>query len=84
MKFDHDIIVYTKTGCPWCIELMNWFAEHDLEFIERNVTQSDQFRKDMEQCSGQTKAPTVVIGEQIIADTDAQEIEQVLTELGRI
>ncbi|MFT5179575.1 MAG: glutaredoxin 3 [Candidatus Paceibacteria bacterium] len=78
------MIIYTKTGCPWCNELKDFLKENKVEFEERNVTESDELRTEMEEKSGQTKAPVVDIEGEIFADTDKDEIEKVLKEKGII
>ncbi|MCB9806263.1 glutaredoxin family protein [Candidatus Nomurabacteria bacterium] len=77
-----NIIVYTKTGCPWCIGVTDFLNEKGIEFEERNVTENEDYRKEMEEKSGQTKAPTLDIEGEIIADSDKDEVERVLTAKG--
>jgi len=72
------MIVYTKTGCPWCIGLTDFLKEKGVEFEERNVTENEEFFVEMQAKSGQTKAPVVDIDGKIIADTDKDEIAKEL------
>lgn len=74
-----NIIVYTKTGCPWCIGLTDFLKEKGIEFEERNVTDNEVYFTEMQAKSGQTKAPVVDIDGKIIADTDKEEIERELS-----
>lgn len=75
------MIVYTKTGCPWCIGLTDFLKEKGIDFEERNVTESEVFFTEMQAKSGQTKAPVVDIDGKIIADTDKEEIERELSSI---
>lgn len=77
-----NIIVYTKTGCPWCIGVLEFLKENNVDFEERNVFENDDYMKEMEEKSGQTKAPTLDIDGQIFADSDKEEVEQILREKG--
>jgi glutaredoxin 3 len=74
-----NIIVYTKTGCPWCIGVTDFLNEKGIDFEERNVTENEVFFTEMQAKSGQTKAPVVEIDGKIIADTDKEEIERELS-----
>lgn len=73
------MIVYTKTGCPWCIGLTDFLKDKSIDFEERNVTDNEEFFVEMQAKSGQTKAPVVDIDGKIIADTDKEEIEKELS-----
>ena len=79
-----NIIVYTKTGCPWCIGVTDFLIENNVTFEDRNVTDNVEFRKEMEEKSGQTKAPTLDIDGEIIADSDKEEVERILMAKGII
>lgn len=72
------IIAYLKTGCPWCIEMKKFFEDNNIDFIEKNVTDNTDFMDEMIELSGQLKAPTIVIDDQVYADTDVEEIKKVL------
>lgn len=68
------IIVYVKTGCPWCIGVTNMLKEKGVQYEERNVTESKVFMDEMMQKSGQTKAPTLDIDGHILADSDKDQV----------
>jgi glutaredoxin len=72
------MIVYTKTGCPWCVEVTDFLNEKGVDFEEKNVTENENYFIEMQAKSGQTKAPVVDIDGKIIADTDKEEIEREL------
>lgn len=76
-----NIIVYTKTGCPWCIGVTDFLVEKGINFEEKNVTENENYFIEMQAKSGQTKAPVVDINGRIIADTDKEEIEKELASI---
>ena len=76
------MILYTKTGCPWCNAARDFLKEKSVHFEERNVTENPDFMKEMVEKSGQSKAPTVDIDGHILADTDAEAIGAYLKEKG--
>lgn len=72
------IILYVKTGCPWCQGVLDLFAEKKVAFELRNVTENKAYFDEMVQKSGQTKAPTLDIDGKIYADSDREQVAKVL------
>jgi glutaredoxin len=72
------IIAYLKTGCPWCEELKEFFNENNIEFIEKNVIENEEYMDEMVELSGQFKAPTVVIGGIVYGDVGVNEVRALL------
>jgi glutaredoxin len=79
-----SLIIYTKTGCPWCIDALTYLNEKQIAYEEREVRSNPEFMKELEEKSGQSKAPTLDLDGQILADTDANAIEIFLKEKGII
>jgi glutaredoxin len=77
-----SFIVYTKTGCPWCTDVTSFLHENNIPFEERNVFENPEYFTEMQQKSGQTKAPTFEIDGQVYGDSDVDELKKVLTEKG--
>lgn len=73
-----NIIVYTKTGCPWCANMKIFLEENDIEYQEKNVTQNDDYYNEMKELSGQDKAPTLNIDGQVFADADVEDIRDIV------
>ncbi len=78
------MIVYVKTGCPWCAGVLELLHEKKVSFEERNVTENKAFFDEMVKKSGQTKAPTLDIDGVILADSDKDQVEKYLREKGII
>ena len=76
------LILYTKTGCPWCVEALSFLREKKVSFEEREVRSNPVFFAELKQKSGQERTPTVDLDGAILADTDAPAIEQFLKEKG--
>ncbi len=72
------LILYTKTGCPWCQEVLELFAEKNIKFEEREVTGNQNYYDELIVKSGQDKTPTLDIDGKILADTDVEEVKKVL------
>lgn len=70
------IILYTKSGCPWCIEVVELLRKKNIPFEERNVTANAKFFKEMVEKSGQTLAPTLDIDGEILKDSDVGQVAE--------
>jgi glutaredoxin 3 len=79
-----DIIVYTKTGCPWCNGVIEYLDNAAIEYEEREVTANPKYMEEMKQKSGQDKAPTLDIDGHILADSDKDQVDAYLKEKGLI
>ena len=77
-----NIILYTKTGCPWCKGVLELFAEKSVKFEEREVRGNDIYFKELVAKSGQSKTPTMDLDGEITADSDREQIAAVLREKG--
>jgi thioredoxin reductase (NADPH) len=77
-----NIIIYTKTGCPWCIGALTYLREEGIPFEERNVTENQTFFDEMIAKSNQSKAPTLDIEGEIFGDVGKEEIEVILRDKG--
>jgi len=69
-----SIILYTKRGCPWCKGVLDLFKEKNVVFEEREVLGNPIYFEEMKTKSGQTKAPTLDIDGEILADTDKEAV----------
>ena len=73
-------ILYVKTGCPWCIDAVNFFQQHGIAYREANVTENASARDEMLRKSGQSKAPTLDWHGAILADFGVDELGPFLRE----
>jgi glutaredoxin len=76
------IIVYTKSGCPWCEGVLEYLKGANVAFEEREVRSTPQLFEEMERISGQRKAPVVVVDGEVLADTDREAVEAYLRQKG--
>ncbi len=72
------IILYTKTGCPWGTQVINFLTGLNIPFEERNMLENDAYRIEAMEKSGQWKCPTLDINGHILSDSDVVQIETYL------
>ena len=77
-----NIILYTKTGCPWCKGVLNLFAEKGIKYEEREVRGNKAYYDELVAKSGQDKTPTLDIDGEIIADSDREAVTAYLKKRG--
>ncbi len=77
-----SLIVYTKTGCSWCRAVLGFLREKKIPFEEREVRGNKIYFDELVQKSGQSKAPTLDLDGEILADTDVEAVEKWLQEKG--
>ena len=78
------IVVFTKSGCPWCEGVLEYLNEVGLPFEEREVLGNPAHFEEMEKLSGQRKAPVVLVDDEVIADTDREAVEAYLKGAGLV
>ncbi|HZP59671.1 MAG TPA: glutaredoxin family protein [Opitutaceae bacterium] len=80
MAADPLPILYVKTGCPWCQEVISFLMTYGIEYREKNVNEDRQAFEEMKRKSGQTLAPTLDWRGKILADFGVKELRPFLIE----
>lgn len=79
MKDDLPVL-YVKTGCPWCTEVISFLCDNGIGFREKNVSRDQAATDEMEKLSKQTKAPVLDWHGKILADFGVVELKPFLIE----
>ena len=72
------VIVYTKTGCPWTPPVTAFLKENQIPFEERDIFKNPEYRKEVEEKSGQNKSPTLDIDGVIVPDAGGEEVAEAI------
>ena len=75
-------ILYTKSGCPWCDEAVEFLDEHGIGYRLKEVTGDANAFAEMKRKSRQTKAPTLDWNGTILADFGTDELVPFLRDRG--
>jgi glutaredoxin 3 len=67
-------ILYVKTGCPWCEEVLEYFDAHRLPYEKVTVSGNRAAMQAMVDLSGQSKAPTMDWDGEVLADFGVDEL----------
>jgi glutaredoxin 3 len=66
-----EIIIYTKSHCPYCIKAKQLFKMKNVHFKEIDITDNDVLREEMLAISsGKKTVPQIFIGKQHIGGCD--------------
>lgn len=71
------IILYTKSGCPWCDEVRDFLSEEKINFYEREVLSNKEYFDELVSKSKQTLTPTLDIDGEIFPDLGREETEEI-------
>ncbi len=67
-------ILYVKTGCPWCMEAVDFLSDHGIAYREKNVSKDAEAFEEMFRLSRQGKAPVLDWHGKILADFGVDEL----------
>ena len=79
-----NITVYLKTFCGWSQGVRAIMAKYELPYEEKDIIKNPAFRWEMEQRSGQSLSPCVLINGHMLADVSGAEVESWLVENGHV
>jgi glutaredoxin len=75
-------VLYVKTGCGWCEEVMDYLGERGIGFRRVVVTGNPEAYREMVALSGQTRAPTMDWDGEVLADFGVEELREFLAGRG--
>ena len=67
-------VLYVKTGCPWCAEVLDYLGREGIAGEKVTVSGDREAMEEMVKLSGQTKAPTLDWDEEVLADFGVEEL----------
>jgi glutaredoxin 3 len=77
-------LLYVKTGCPWCDEVIEYLDAHGIPYQKITVSGNREAMQEMVDLSGQSKAPTMDWNGEVLADFGVDELIPFLKERGVI
>ncbi len=77
-----NVIVYKKSGCPWAAAVLAFLNTLDLSYEIKNISENEEYAQEVEQISGQSKSPTLVIDDLIIPDASVEDVAGALEQKG--
>ena len=75
-------LLYVKSGCPWCEEVLEYFQAKQLPYKKITVSGNPEAMQEMVNLSGQSKAPTMDWDGEVLADFGVDELVPFLRSKG--
>lgn len=72
------ITIYSTNTCAYCVMAKEYFEEHKIEFVEKNVQVDHDAAKEMVEKTHQLGVPVIDINGTIIIGFDREAIEKAL------
>ena len=79
MMYDSTMILYVKTGCPYCIKVLNTGKELEVKFEEKNIA-DDTVASELIKRGGKRQVPYLVDSERNIEMYESADIDAYLRE----
>lgn len=71
--------LYVKATCPWCVEAIEFFDQTDVELDIRDINKTPAYKEELIAKSGQSRVPTFVYKDFVVADFDVAEFTEALS-----
>ncbi len=75
-----DIKLFSREWCSWCIDAKEYLTERGYQFTEIDVGLDRAAYEEMRELSDQTYVPTLVAGDEVLANFDTDQLEKFLQE----
>ena len=75
-----ELRLFSREWCSWCIEAKDYLTERGYRFTEIDVGEDRAAFQEMRQLSDQTYVPTLVAGDEVLANFDTDQLEKFLRE----
>lgn len=73
-----SVIVYSTSSCPFCIYAKDFFDNHKVSYVEKNVGKDQEAAREMVSKSGQMGVPVIDINGTIIVGYQPEKFAQLL------
>ena len=77
-----ELTLYSRAMCSWCIDAKDYLSERGFQFTEIDVGRDRDAYEEMTELSDQTYVPTLVAGDEVLANFDTDQLEKFLREHG--
>ncbi len=74
--------LYIKSGCPWCVDVEAYLKKEGFEYNAIDVIADDAAFEKMRDIFGQTSAPSMTVGDLVLADFGVDELVPFLEKHG--
>ena len=73
-----DLKLFSREWCSWCIDAKDYLTNRGYQFTEIDVGQDRTAYEEMKELSDQTYVPTLLAGDEVLANFDTNQLEKFL------
>ena len=73
-----SIRLFSREWCSWCIDAKDYLVQRGYQFTEIDVGEDRAAYEEMKELSDQTYVPTLVAGDEVLANFDTDQLEKFL------
>ncbi|HEX7517855.1 MAG TPA: glutaredoxin family protein [Chthoniobacterales bacterium] len=77
-----ELTLYSRAMCSWCMDAKDYLSERGYQFTEIDVGRDRDAYEEMTELSDQTYVPTLVAGDEVLANFDSDQLKKFLSEHG--
>ncbi len=75
-----ELTLYSREWCSWCIDAKGYLTERGYKFSVIDVGKNRDAYAEMKKLSDQTYVPTLVAGDEVLANLNTDQLEGFLRE----
>jgi glutaredoxin len=75
-----ELTLYSREWCSWCIDAKDYLTERGYKFSVIDVGKNRDAYAEMKKLSDQTYVPTLVAGDEVLANFNTDQLEGFLRE----
>jgi glutaredoxin len=75
---DKKAIVYSAEWCPWCHKAIDFLKEKNVEVEIKDVGENPEYAKEVQEKSGQSGIPVILIGDEVIIGFNQPALKKAL------
>jgi glutaredoxin len=75
-----ELRLFSREWCSWCIDAKEYLSQRGYQFTEIDVGEDRAAFQEMKELSDQTYVPTLVAGDEVLANFDTDQLEKFLRE----
>jgi glutaredoxin 3 len=77
-----ELKLYSRAMCSWCLDAKDYLRERGYKFIEIDVGRNRAAYDEMIDLSNQSYVPTLIAGNEVLANFDTDQLKKFLGERG--
>ena len=75
-----EMKLFSREWCSWCIDAKEYLTERGYKFTEIDVGEDRAAYQEMRELSDQTYVPTLLAGDEVLANFDTDQLKKFLRE----